>query len=74
MKRRPNSVGGSIFIFIDLEIRRAAQRVDAGEILTLKEKAMREVQSQDDVIELGAVSAETKGGIETEVEDRDPLF
>jgi hypothetical protein len=38
----------------------------------IKEANMRE--DQFELIELGAVSEETKGGVETEIEDREPLF
>jgi hypothetical protein len=36
---------------------------------------MREdIHEQDAMIELGAVSEETKGGVELELEERDPLI
>jgi hypothetical protein len=36
------------------------------------EANMRE--DEIELIELGAVSEETKGGVDTEIEDREPLF
>ncbi len=30
--------------------------------------------TRDDLIDLGAVSEQTHGGVETEIEDREPLF
>ena len=35
---------------------------------------MREELQNEDAIELGAVSEETHGGVETAIEDREPLF
>jgi len=38
------------------------------------EAKMREDLQHDDAIELGAVSEETHGGVDTAIEDREPLF